>query len=414
MRVAFVVGRFPALSQTFIENQITGLIDRGLEVEVFSVRASEDGKVHEDVVRYRLEDRCHYFATDPSQWPRHARRVAQAVGGSISGTGRLFGRAMAAGRFGVDRAPVGLFLGALAMRRAGPFDAAICHFGPNGLIAESLRAVGGFAAPILTFFHGYDLSRSLQRHGPCLYERLFERGEWMLPISDYWRTRLVELGCPPEKARVHRMGIDTGRIRFEPRAATDGSIRILSIGRFVEKKGFEFGLRAFARIAANRPGARYEIVGDGPLRGRLEATIRDLGLGERVILHGSRTHEEVLALLKGAHAMLVPSVTAADGDQEGIPVVVLEAMAAGVPVVATRHTGIPEAVRDGETGLLAKERDVEGLAAHLAAIAGQPERATRLAAAARARVETEFDVNVLNDRLVTLVRDAAAAYRERA
>jgi colanic acid/amylovoran biosynthesis glycosyltransferase len=249
--------------------------------------------------------------------------------------------------------------------------------------------------------------------GPDVYERLFREGDLFLPISDYWKTRLVEHGCPEDRIVVHHMGVDCDQFEFAPREMEPGEpVRLLSVCRLVEKKGIEYAIRALAKVvgggasadSALDAGARleYTIVGSGPLRPHLESVVDELGLSGCVRFLGSLPSDEVAELMAGAHVFLAPSVTAEDGNKEGIPVAIMEAMATGLPVVSSRHSGIPELVEDGVTGLLAEERDVSGLADRLARLVRDPELHARLAAAGRIRVEQEFSTSVLNPRLMGL------------
>jgi len=144
------------------------------------------------------------------------------------------------------------------------------------------------------------------------------------------------------------------------------------------------------------------VVGEGALRGELERLIGELGVGAHVRLLGWRSHDEVIRLCGSAHLMVAPSVTAANGDQEGIPNAVKEAMALGLPVVATRHSGIPELVEDGVSGLLVPERDVDALADRLAYLIDHGDAWATMARAGRAVVEADFDIEKLNDSLERL------------
>ena len=135
----------------------------------------------------------------------------------------------------------------------------------------------------------------------------------------------------------------------------------LAVGRFVEKKGFEYFIRAMALVGDRSP-IRGAIIGDGPLRPSLESLARDLGVIDRIDFLGWRTHDEVSELMHQADLLVAPSVIAADGDMEGMPLVIAEAMSTGLPVLGTRHSGIPEAVRHGENGIVVEERDAEALA----------------------------------------------------
>jgi colanic acid/amylovoran biosynthesis glycosyltransferase len=295
------------------------------------------------------------------------------------------------------------------VRTAPTPDVIFAQFGTNAVLAQQVRDICRLRVPLVATFLGYDLSQLLKGKKPAFYSRLFARGELMLPLSDFFRERLISIGCPPGKIRVHRLGVDTTRFAFRERARTEGApTRFVSVCRLVEKKGLETGLRAFALLQREGPEASWHIVGDGPLRPRLEEMLRALSLTERVVLHGTLPREGVRQVLDESHVLLAPSVTAANGDQEGTPVAIMEAMAAGLPVVSTRHSGIPELVQDSVTGFLVPERDPDALAYAMRQLALTPERWAEMGRRGRAVVEREYDARVLNDRLVEILMDVAS------
>jgi len=168
----------------------------------------------------------------------------------------------------------------------------------------------------------------------------------------------------------------------------------------VEKKGIEIALRAVAQAATRGLDVEYRIVGDGPLRAPLEKLTDELGIRQRVVFDGWRGHDEVADRLRRAHVMLAPSVTSEDGDQEGIPVVLMEAMAAGLLVLSTLHSGIPELVPHP---YLVVERDVDALAARLEWLVRHPARWPAIGDELRAKVLADFNLDRLNDQLVELL-----------
>jgi colanic acid/amylovoran biosynthesis glycosyltransferase len=176
----------------------------------------------------------------------------------------------------------------------------------------------------------------------------------------------------------------------------------VSVGRLVEKKGIGYVLEAVHRLREAGVEAAYEVVGDGPLRPGLEADCRRLGLEDRVRFLGWQNQQQVAEALERAQVLVAASVTAANADEEGIPNVLKEGMAVGLPVLSTGAGGIAELVEHEATGLLVPERDPEALAARLAELARHPERRAALARAGRTRVERDYDIERLNDRLVTL------------
>ena len=258
--------------------------------------------------------------------------------------------------------------------------------------------------PVATFFHGYDVSLLLKEMGPHLYDRLFREGDLHFPISDFIRSQLLRMGAVAGKTAVHRMGVRPGAFRqpsWKAMSETGREFTFVLVGRLVEKKGQEYAIRAIARCNSRHPETEIKLVviGDGPLEAKLRQVVQELGVDRLVELRGSQTRDGVAEALLAADGFVAPSVTSADGDMEGIPVVISEAMSVGLPVISTRHAGIPEVVEDGVTGILVAERDVEGLADAMFRIACSQELATRLGDAGRDRIIQEFDVGRWNDVL---------------
>jgi colanic acid/amylovoran biosynthesis glycosyltransferase len=283
-----------------------------------------------------------------------------------------------------------------ATRDLDPFDVIHCHFGQAGLLGVRLRALGGIAGRVVTTFHGFDITAFLRARGEHVYDELFERGDFFLPISDLWQRRLIDLGCAPERIAVHRMGIDPERFVFRPRETSE-PLEVVSVARLTPKKGLEHGVSAVAALGEAGLPVRYRIAGDGPLRAELEA----LGGAE---LLGPLPQEETLRLLDSAHLLLAPSVIGPDGDMEGIPVAIMEAMAMGLPVITTRHSGIPELVEHEVSGYLAPEGNAGALADGIRTVLDDPAVALRWAEAARAKVLANHDIGRLNDQLVERFR----------
>jgi len=394
----FLTDPFPVVSETFILNQVTGLIDRGHDVRIFARRPAE-GPVHADVTRYGLAARTTHWPELGAGAPVRALRGALLLARHAGALPSL-ARTLDVPRFGRAARSLNLLAWATPFAPRRAFDAIICHFGWSGRAAAMLQDAGVLRGPIATFFHGADVSLR-EETSPSTYARLFERGALFLPISEHWRAKLVGMGCPVERTCVHRMGIDCRRFVPRERSLESGApVRLISVSRLVEKKGVECGIRAVAALAARGRHVHYEIVGDGPLRPSLERLIGDLAVADRVTLRGWLAQDEVLRAYQRAHLTVAPSVTGANGDQEGIPVALMEAMALGMPVVSTYHSGIPELVEDGVSGRLVPERDVDALAAAIEALIDAPERWAAIGRAGRQRVEEAFDVDRLNDELV--------------
>jgi colanic acid/amylovoran biosynthesis glycosyltransferase len=394
LRIAVFVNEFPALSETFVLNQITGLLDLGHDVTIFATRPRVETRVHRDVMRYRLWERLCYRGMPGSR----LARLVQMPGllAKHRDDRGPFAKALNPMRYGREATSLGMLYWADRLAGHAPFDIIHCHFGIVGRTVAYLREVGAISGKLVTAFHGVDMSTCLDRD-PGLYTHLFAHGDLFMPVSEHWRKRLVAHGCDPDRIVTHRMGIDPARFPHGDRKpSAEGPATVLTIGRLVEKKGVEFGLRAVAKLAARGVPLRYEIVGDGPLRDGLQDIARALGIAGRVRFHGARVQEDVARLMRQSDVFLAPSVTDAQGDQEGIPVTIMEAMATGMPVVSSRHSGIPELVEDGIDGLLLPERDVDGLADALASLLGAPDRCRAMGKAARGKVLAGYNIETLN------------------
>jgi colanic acid/amylovoran biosynthesis glycosyltransferase len=266
-----------------------------------------------------------------------------------------------------------------------------------------MRRAGVLRGPLATVFHGYDMnpgSHSVQRG----YPRLFQEGDLFLPVSEYFRHRLIGWGAPAERTKVHHMGVDIDRFPYLPHAMDDGVLRLISLARLVPKKGLEWSIRAAAELGSQ---VHYTIVGDGPDRPKLQSLINDLGASQFVRLAGWKHQDEVAALLRQAHVLIAPSITTNDGEEEGIPVALMEAMASGMPVIATRHSGIPELVRDEVSGFLVDEKSVDQLIDRIRRLREEPARLDGMGRAGRDIVIREFNNQTLHPRLVEFLHAAA-------
>ncbi len=245
------------------------------------------------------------------------------------------------------------------------------HWGRYGILL--LPLCQRLKLPLITSFYGIDVSRHA-RHRFYLYRlrQLFDQGSAFIVLSNKMKQDILNLGCPEKKIFVHYQGVDINTFSFSKRPHLPDSLQagkqrfdILLHGRFVEKKGLDYGIRAFKIIADKYPQAFLTIIGDGELRKKLQYLVKSIGLQDRVTFLGFRPHSEIPAILKTMDILLSPNVTSHNGDKEGIPTTIKEAMATGLPVVSTYHSGIPELVLDGKTGFLVPERDIDALAEKL-------------------------------------------------
>lgn len=364
MKVAFFVNEFPSLSETFVLNQIAGLIQAGHQVDIYARNAQAAERVHPSVESYQLDERVYYQPYLPANYLMRYLKALWLI--LIWGwrAKRLIWATLNIKKYGRHASSLRLLYRSIPLIQQGcpTYDVIMCHFGPMGLVALDLKAVGAVAGKVCVAFHGLDLSAHLVEAGKDVYAPLFEQADLLLPISQFWKKRLIELGCSPTKIQVHRMGIDVEKFAFQTRTLPEGGrVRLVSIARLVEKKGIEYSIRALRDVADRYPAVEYSVIGDGPLMLELSQLVQELALTDVVRLLGWRRQDEVIKTLEASHILLAPSVTSKNGDMEGIPVVLMEAMAMGLPVISTWHSGIPELVKPEACGLLAPERDVPAL-----------------------------------------------------
>ncbi|MEI9952476.1 MAG: glycosyltransferase [Pseudomonadota bacterium] len=282
------------------------------------------------------------------------------------------------------------------------------HFGVEGVYAMGLCRQ--LDLPLITTFHGFDATMTRQAlltsrkvswlHYVLSRHELAARGDLFICVSDYIRGHVLGLGFPEDRTVTHYIGIDTQAIapaNTEPRSRT-----ILHVARLVEKKGTRYLIAAFARIARTLHDAQLVIIGEGPLRQELQSQAEATGVSERIHFLGGQPNRVVLERVRSAAIMCLPSVTAGSGDGEGLGMVILEGAAAGLPIVTTRHGGIPEVIEDGVHGYLTEERNDEQLAARLSRLLTHEDERIAMGMAARANVRSKFDVHSQTRKLEDL------------
>ncbi|EJI7059580.1 colanic acid biosynthesis glycosyltransferase WcaL [Escherichia coli] len=404
MKVGFFLLKFPLSSETFVLNQITAFIDMGFEVEIVALQKGDTQNTHAAWTKYNLAARTRWLQDEPTGKVAKLRhRASQTLRGIHR---KNTWQALNLKRYGAESR--NLILSAICGLVATPFhaDVFIAHFGPAGVTAAKLRELGVIRGKIATIFHGIDISsREVLNHYTPEYQQLFRRGDLMLPISDLWAGRLQKMGCPREKIAVSRMGVDMTRFSPRPVKAPATPLEIISVARLTEKKGLHVAIEACRQLKEQGMAFRYRILGIGPWERRLRTLIEQYQLEDVVEMPGFKPSHEVKAMLDDADVFLLPSVTGADGDMEGIPVALMEAMAVGIPVVSTLHSGIPELVEADKSGWLVPENDARALAQRLAAFSQlATDELAPVVKRAREKVEHDFNQQVINRELASLLQ----------
>lgn len=385
--IAYLTGEYPKVSHTFIQREIEGLRALGWTVEACTVRRPAPKDVVGEI--QKAEERRTFAVLEV------AKRPAALIGAHLWALRRDPGRWFSALRLALGTGAPGVkarlwqlfyFLEAAVLAR---------HLVERGVVHLHNHFANSSCSVAMLTSEMSGIPFSVMIHGPAIF---FEPERWRLDakiararfvtcISHFCRSQAMYFSDPAHwgKLRIVHCGVTPAQYGGARPAAAAGPV-VIFIGRLDAVKGVPLLLEAFAALAAAHPGARLRIVGDGPRRADYEAQARALDLGERIEFLGYRAMDEVPALLDQADMLVLPSFA------EGLPVVLMEALAARIPVIASRVAGVQELVEDNVTGLTIAAGDVEGLIAQMDRLMSDPDLRARMGRAGRARVEAEFDI----------------------
>jgi glycosyltransferase involved in cell wall biosynthesis len=399
VRIAYLMSRFPKISETFILFEMIAVEQAGGRVELYPLIRERAKAMHPEARPWLA--RMHYARSGaPAIWASNLRWLRERPGAYLRAL-----RDVARGTVG----SANFFFGGLAtFAKAAHYARRMqadgvahlhCHFASHpalaGLVIGRLTGI-----PWSFVAHGSDLH--VERR---MLDRKVAEAAFVVAISEFNRRVILD-HCGHEhadKVVVLHCGVDTEVFRSVPRRTDVDVLQAVCVGTLHEVKGQANLLRAAATCRADGVEVAVTFIGDGPDRDALAALAAELGIGDRVTFVGPATRAEVVAHLEAADVLVAPSVVTAGGKREGIPVVLMEAMASGLPVVSSRLSGIPELVEDGVSGILTEPGDVAALATALAQLAGDAELRAAQGRAGRARVEAEFDLRGNAERLLALV-----------
>lgn len=406
MRIAIFSNKFPLLSETFVINQIVGLIELGAHVDILTTETLSDNIMHESVRKYALLDKV---VLKKSPMPK----------GKISKILTMLHRIaklILKGRF-IDLIQITFdnnlekwqkfdLINRISISKGKPLEYSnvICHFGQYGYYVCKLRHLGLIKGPVSTIFHGQEVSRyKMVEEYKQTYQKLFLEGDLMLPISDLWKGRLIKWGAIPTRVVVHRMGVDVNDFQMRPpEQPLSNPIKVIQVGRLTEKKAILDSINAMI-ICAKNIDVQFTIIGEGELYEDAKQLIDSFNASHYIHLLGKQPQEVVKQKLDSADIFLLPSVTAKDGDMEGIPVALMEAMAKGLITLSTYHSGIPELIENETSGFLVGEGDVEEIAKTIIKIKELPlDKLQSIRLSARKTCEERFNNLILNKNLLTI------------
>lgn len=400
MNIAFILNGFPVLSETFILNQITGLIDLGHEVEIFAQYNPKDKKIHTEVDKYNLMGRVHYFNVPNNKVERVIKSLFIIIKNFHKSPATIL-NSLNLFKYGKLALSLNLLYIVVPFLNK-KFDIIHCHFGPNGNIGIKLKEIG-IPGKYVTSFHGYDANSYPKIKGKNIYNYLFKKGDLFIANTNFTKHQLINIGCDEKKVVILPVGLRIDRFKFATKKIKKNDfIKILTIGRLVEKKGHKYIIEAIAKIIHKNKGVQYIIAGDGPLRSELKALVKNLNLEKYIKFLGAVDQDKALEIYQQSHIFVLPSITAKNEDREGQVLVIQEAQAMGLPVISTLHNGIPEGVIDGKSGFLVPEKDVNALVEKLEYLIEHPEIWPAMGKCGREFVEKKYNIQELNNQLVRI------------
>lgn len=395
INIYICVSKFPRISETFILSQIKYILQNNNDVKIIALKPSDDGKVQKEINDLNLINKTIYVGQKRNF--RHINLISSIFDWKI-----LFRKGYSF-RENIKDILIKNSIDKNLKKEINKIDLLHCHFGP--IAKKYISFKKKHKIPLVVSFHGIDVLYELKKNEK-IYSDVFFYADIITANSNYTASVLKKYGCPDGKIRILPMGIDSSNFDFKVRKLKDNKINIISIGRLVEKKGHEYGIRAIKEVIKEFPNISYKIIGEGPLKNSLRELINVNNLVEHISIEGSMTHSEVKEVLNSAHIFLFPSVTARNGDEEGQGVVLLEAAASGLPIVSTYHDGIPESVIEGENAFLAPERDEFNLAKQLIKCIDSRNDWEKMGYVGREFVDEKFDINKLGDELLNIYNEA--------
>jgi Glycosyltransferase len=390
MRIGYILLQFPVVSETFIMNELIELINRGHEVYVFSLIHPKEHVVHPEVKKYGLLERTHYLPAyarlglellKPQAWPSLFNDAYEGK----PAKSKLLGKPFSAAAINY------------LSRVITDFHLDILHTHFYGLPTFVTMLVSQETGIPFTFTcHAYDIFINPNVE---VMRKHMEAAAKVITISNYNRDYLQKLtGMGKGKIEVIRACpiLD----KFNGIERNESGFEILTVARLVEKKGIKYGILAVAELVKEFPQLSYKIIGGGPLEKELQALVKSLDLEHNVEFLGWTSDETLLAEVSQATMVLLPCVQAENGDQDGIPVTLMEAMYSQTPVISTNISGIPELIEDGKQGLLVEPKNIEQLVIAIRTLLSDTDLRARMGKVAKEKVEREFNIHTEVEKLL--------------
>lgn len=406
MKIAFLVPSFPTVSETFILNQIVGLIDKGHDVNIITFKKNRFEKVHDLINEYDLMGKTIFLSEGmPSNYVKRIFTSSFLLlrDNKNFKINRKFD-SINLFKYGTEVMSLKYLYSLNNYFKTLKFDIIHAQYGPLGVGALVLKDIGVIDGKVVTSFRGFDMSHILKGR-ERKYEYLFEKGDCFLPVCQYFENHLINKGCPSDNVLLHYSGVDTSK--FAPRVHKNIStkVKILTTGRLEKKKGLEYSIRAVAEMYKNNKNIEYIIIGDGSQKKKLQKLIDKLNANSYIHILGSKKQNEVISYLNEADVFIAPSITTKRKNIEGIPNAIKEAMLVGVPVISTFHSGIPEIISHNVSGILVEEKNYTDIVNSLNWLLRNPTKIKSIVKQASKEVRETFETKHLNDVLEKIYLD---------
>jgi colanic acid/amylovoran biosynthesis glycosyltransferase len=397
MKIAYVLHEFPKLSESFILNEIVELLKKGHDVQIFSLNHPCETRTHKEIEEYNLLWQTHYFAPEllyninPFRFSKY---FAKAFIHSL-GTGKI-----SKNELKVD-AKLAYFATFMKERNMELIHA---HFANMGNVARRLSKMLGL--PYTLTAHAFDIYMDPD---PEELRKVMNDARVVITISEYnWNFLRDKIGVN-NRIEVIRCGIDLDK--FKPQKnlkdKADDRIRLLTVARLVEKKGLVYLIKAIHRVIKVVPNCELTVIGSGPQYANLQHLVHDPDIESYVQFRGDVSDSELMRYYEGADMYILPCIITADGDRDGIPVGMMEAMAMELPVISTTVSGIPELVEDGTSGILAPPKDEKAIADAIIKLCKDSELRVTMGEEGRKKIEREFNITTEVGKLIGVFETAA-------
>lgn len=376
MQIAFLLQTYPVPSEVFIQDRINSLINAGHTVDVYVGMFCNKAQVHHP--------------------KKNSHALLQSIQGVVQSNKFLYARL---------ETIRDVFLPKFLPIKQIKCDILHAPFGTNGLRAIELKKRNLITGKVSVSFHGYDLTSYVVRHSATVYQELFQVADMLLPVSHHFANKLRAMGCP--KSKIHTIPIGISVKKFTSIPSSTKKNYFLFVGRLVEKKGCTILLESFSEYITKNPAEiTVVIAGDGPLKQQLIQRCITLGLQKNVQFVGWQTPTQLNNWYNHSCALVVPSLTAVDGDEETIPGTIKEALLTKTPVIATNHGGIPELIQPYKTGILIAENSVSALTLALKAVIDDPVTNKQYAENGYTIIKKHYTDTVVAQQIITVFKQA--------